>query len=89
MGTPLYMSPETMKKSYYSAKTDIFALGVTLYEILEGTTPWESSNEKELLEKMKNEIICPEHIKNPRIKEFITRCCDLNETKRMSKEELI
>jgi len=40
MGTPLYMSPESLKKSYYSAKTDIFALGVILYEMIEGKTPW-------------------------------------------------
>ena len=34
VGTPLYMPPETLKKSYYSCKTDIFALGVILYEMV-------------------------------------------------------
>jgi serine/threonine-protein kinase ULK/ATG1 len=40
VGTPLYMAPESLKKSYYSAKTDIFSFGVTLFEMLEGHTPW-------------------------------------------------
>lgn len=43
------MSPESLKKSYYSPKTDIFALGIILYEMVEGRTPWESRNEKDLL----------------------------------------
>ena len=58
------MSPESLKKSYYSAKTDIFALGVILYEMVEGKTPWESKHEKELLEKIKEELVIPPTIKN-------------------------
>ena len=64
VGTPLYMSPESLKKSYYSAKTDIFALGVILYEMVEGKTPWESKHEKELLEKIKEDLVIPPSIKN-------------------------
>ena len=41
VGTPLYMPLESLVKSYYSVKTDIFALGVILYELLHGRTPWE------------------------------------------------
>lgn len=62
------MSPESLKKSYYSAKTDIFALGVTLFEMVQGHIPWESRNEKELIEKMKEEIVIPPTIKHPKIK---------------------
>lgn len=89
VGTPLYMSPESLKKSYYSCKTDIFALGVILYEMVEGATPWESANEKELLEKIKTEIAVPEHIRNAVIRDFIYKACQLNENKRMAKEELM
>lgn len=53
-----------------------------------GRTPWESSNEKELREKLKSELVLPESIKNPQVREFIFKCCQLNETKRMSRDEL-
>jgi serine/threonine protein kinase len=86
VGTPLYMPPETIMKTYYSSKSDIFALGVILYEMIEGKTPWESSNEKELLEKLKKELVLPENMQHPKIREFIVRCCQLNEAKRMSKD---
>ena len=45
VGTPLYMPIESLVKSYYSVKTDIFALGVILYELLHGKTPWECDTE--------------------------------------------
>jgi hypothetical protein len=50
-----------------------------------GRTPWESSNEKELKEKLKNELVMPEWIRNGHIRELIGKCCQLNETKRMAK----
>jgi serine/threonine protein kinase len=68
VGTPLYMSPESLKKSYYSSKTDIYSLGIILFEMMQGKTPFESSNEKELLEKMNNEVVIPETIKQNRIR---------------------
>ena len=62
------MSPESLKKSYYSAKTDIFSLGVILYEMIEGHTPWESKHEKELLEKIKEDLVLPNNIKSDKIR---------------------
>lgn len=41
VGTPLYMSPEAMKGNIYTIKNDIWSIGVILYEILHGTTPWD------------------------------------------------
>lgn len=44
MGTPDYMSPEQLKGERGTASSDIYAVGVMLYEMLCGHTPFEGEN---------------------------------------------
>jgi serine/threonine protein kinase len=44
MGTPDYMSPEQLKGERGMAGSDIYAVGVMLYEMLCGQTPFEGEN---------------------------------------------
>lgn len=44
MGTPDYMSPEQLKGERGSASADIYAVGIMLYEMLCGHTPFEGEN---------------------------------------------
>lgn len=49
MGSPFYMSPEQMASSRdVDARTDMWALAVTLYELLTGTTPFRGNSLPEL-----------------------------------------
>lgn len=39
VGSPAYMSPESYRDNQYSAKSDIWSIGIILYEMLVGDTP--------------------------------------------------
>ncbi|QGX40545.1 serine/threonine-protein kinase [Permianibacter aggregans] len=44
VGSPLYMSPEQIVGKKVSKPTDIFSLGVTLYQLLSGELPFQGEN---------------------------------------------
>jgi serine/threonine protein kinase len=40
-GTPLYSSPQLLKKKGYSYKVDIWAIGIILYQMMARVVPYE------------------------------------------------
>lgn len=45
MGTPNYIAPEVIRGEPYDHRVDIFALGVTIYEMLAGRRPFDAEND--------------------------------------------
>ncbi|NUM35861.1 MAG: serine/threonine protein kinase [Candidatus Brocadiae bacterium] len=55
IGTPLYMSPEQIQGDELTGATDIYSLGVILYELITGKTPFFDRDTTRLLHKILSE----------------------------------
>lgn len=57
LGTPGYMSPEqALGRSALTVKSDVFALGIVMYESITGCHPYEASQRNILLESFRVDI---------------------------------
>lgn len=49
LGTPAYMSPEQIQGRGVDVRSDIYALGITLYQMLSGHVPFEEGSDFEIM----------------------------------------
>lgn len=84
------MSPEALKKNIYSIKNDIWSIGIMIYEMLHGETPWECRTESELMDKMTRVPVKFRETLNisQEIRDFIKKCLEVDESRRMGLVEL-
>jgi serine/threonine-protein kinase len=59
LGTPMYMSPEQLGAEGLTGHSDLFSLGVTLYELLAGEVPFRATNIATLMTKITTEDPAP------------------------------
>ena len=54
VGSPAYMSPEQIKAYPLNQKTDLYSLGVVLFQLLTGRLPFRAANQAQLIYKIIN-----------------------------------
>ncbi len=52
LGTPSYMSPEQLSASGVTGQSDLYSLGVTMYQLLTGTAPFRADSIPKLMDKI-------------------------------------
>ncbi len=63
-GSPLYMAPEIMKNKKYDLKSDLWSVGIILFEMLVGHAPFKAKNIFDLMKQIeKNDVKIPRDTK--------------------------
>lgn len=74
-GTPYYVSPEQASGGQVDARSDVFSLGVTLYELLTLTRPFEGRTNHEVFKRIHgSEPVAPRR-RNPAIPRDLETIC--------------
>ncbi|MBW1708898.1 MAG: CHASE2 domain-containing protein [Deltaproteobacteria bacterium] len=72
-GTPFYMSPEQIKGVKVDGRSDIFSLGVLLYELLAGVQPFRADDLTSLIFKITTEEPEPVTEHNPKVPKAVVQ----------------
>jgi tetratricopeptide (TPR) repeat protein len=71
LGTAAYMSPEQVRGLSADARSDVWAVGVILYEMLTGHVPFQGSHTEAIAHAVKNETPAPIRASRPEVSEEI------------------
>lgn len=72
MGTPVYMSPEHTNAKRVTVASDIYSMGVIVYEMLGGRVPFEAEDMMGIIMKMLTEEPTPLHALRPDLPRDLT-----------------
>jgi serine/threonine protein kinase len=75
-GTPLYMAPEQARGEELDARADLFSLGVLLYELCTGQTPFDARTPLAVLKRLTDEPHRPVRALNPETPDWLAAVID-------------
>jgi eukaryotic-like serine/threonine-protein kinase len=76
LGSPSYMAPEQLDARPVTAQSDLFSLGVTLFQLLTGMLPFRSDSIPGLMQKISNEPHPPLRAVRPDLPAALTAIID-------------
>lgn len=86
IGSVHYFSPEQARGGYVDEKSDIYSLGVVMYEMVTGEVPFDADNHITVAMKHVNEKVIPPTIKNNKIsknyEKIILKCLNKQQSYR-------
>lgn len=89
VGSPIYMSVQVLTGKPYTAKCDIWSLGIILFEMIVGDAPWKGVNEKDLTNNIiKNRNAIKDRKFGPIVDKLLLYMLAIEEKNRISWEEL-
>jgi serine/threonine protein kinase len=85
------MAPEVIANKSYDYKADIWSVGVTFFELLTGTYPFQGSSKNEIFQKMRTgQYQLLENLNlSPYCLDFLTHCLQYNPERRYSARKLL
>ena len=90
VGTPYYLSPEIIQNKPYDAKTDIWSLGVLLYEMMTFKMPFNANSLPMLSVRiMKGNYQPPSSVYTKDLREIVSKCLSVEPSKRPSIKEVL
>ena len=88
-GTPEYIAPEMLLKKGHDTRVDIWSIGILMFELLSGYSPFVAKSNQELYQNIRRlKIQWPKDMP-PLAKNLITRILKLNPLDRPSFEEIL
>jgi len=72
------MCPQLLQKQKYSNKSDLWSIGLIFYEMLHGRTPWQATNELQLINAIHSQKVPYSKLISNLSKDFITKCLVIN-----------